>query len=84
MSVGFYLLYICSPDAALYDYLKEEAGWCLSDRLFDLKKEIKVAADIGRVAQQFPISSIDTDIFIHPDFRLQQGVRFTTHISRNR
>lgn len=57
---------LCSPDAALYDYLKEEAGWCLSDRLFDLKKEIKVAADIGRVAQQFPLASINNTTHIYP------------------
>lgn len=38
---------IYSPEVELYDYLKEEVGWRLSDRIFDLNKEINVAADIG-------------------------------------
>lgn len=32
----------------LYDYLKEEVGYRLADRVFDLNKEIKTAADIGK------------------------------------
>lgn len=38
---------ICSPDVALYDYLKEEVGFRLADRVFDIKREFKSAADIG-------------------------------------
>lgn len=37
----------CSPDVALYDYLKEEVGFRLADRVFDIKREFKTAADIG-------------------------------------
>lgn len=36
-----------SPDVALYDYLKEEVGFRLADRVFDIKREFKAAADIG-------------------------------------
>lgn len=32
---------------ALYDYLKEEVGFRLADRVFDIKREFKTAADIG-------------------------------------
>lgn len=31
----------------MYDYLKEEVGFRLADRVFDIKREIKQAADIG-------------------------------------
>lgn len=36
-----------SPDVALYDYIKDEVGFRLSDRLFDVKREFAVAADLG-------------------------------------
>lgn len=36
------------PDVALYDYIKDEVGFRLSDRIFDIKREIKNAADIGK------------------------------------
>lgn len=36
------------PDVALYDYIKDEVGFRLSDRIFDIKREFKTAADIGR------------------------------------
>lgn len=39
----------CSPDVKLYDYLKEEMGNRMVDRLYDLKIEIKNAAEIGRI-----------------------------------
>lgn len=35
------------PDVALFDYIKDEVGFRLSDRIFDIKREIKNAADIG-------------------------------------
>ncbi|KAJ6647859.1 Arginine-hydroxylase NDUFAF5, mitochondrial [Pseudolycoriella hygida] len=35
------------PDVALYDYIKDEVGFRLSDRIFDIKREFKNAADIG-------------------------------------
>lgn len=44
----FYFINIFSPDVELFDYLKEEVGWRVADRIFDLKKEVKVAADIGK------------------------------------
>lgn len=31
----------------LFDYIKEEVGFRLSDRVFDIKRQFKVAADIG-------------------------------------
>lgn len=36
-----------SPDVELYDYIKDEVGFRLSDRIFDIKREFKNAADIG-------------------------------------
>lgn len=42
----FYNLFF-SPDVALYDYLKDEVGFRLSDRIFDIKKEFKNALDLG-------------------------------------
>ncbi|XP_033253013.1 arginine-hydroxylase NDUFAF5, mitochondrial-like [Drosophila miranda] len=36
-----------SEDVGLYDYLKEEVGFRLADRVFDIKREFKAAADIG-------------------------------------
>jgi len=37
------------PDVALFDYIKDEVGFRLSDRIFDIKREFKVAADIGLI-----------------------------------
>ncbi|XP_005186547.2 arginine-hydroxylase NDUFAF5, mitochondrial isoform X2 [Musca domestica] len=36
-----------SPDVELYDYLKEEIGYRLADRVFDIKREFQAAADLG-------------------------------------
>lgn len=36
-----------SPDVALYDYIKDEVGFRLADRLFDVKREFQVAVDLG-------------------------------------
>ncbi|XP_030369086.1 arginine-hydroxylase NDUFAF5, mitochondrial [Scaptodrosophila lebanonensis] len=36
-----------SPDVELYDYLKDEVGFRLADRVFDIKREFKTAANIG-------------------------------------
>ncbi|EDV37971.1 uncharacterized protein Dana_GF13724 [Drosophila ananassae] len=36
-----------SENVGLYDYLKEEVGFRLADRVFDIKREFKAAADIG-------------------------------------
>ncbi|KAH8319936.1 hypothetical protein KR074_009687 [Drosophila pseudoananassae] len=36
-----------SENVGLYDYLKEEVGFRLADRVFDIKREFKTAADIG-------------------------------------
>lgn len=35
------------PDVGLFDYIKEEVGYRLADRIFDIKREFKRAADIG-------------------------------------
>lgn len=35
------------PDVELFDYIKDEVGFRLSDRIFDIKREFKNAADIG-------------------------------------
>lgn len=31
----------------MYDYLKEEVGFRLADRVFDIKREFETAADLG-------------------------------------
>lgn len=36
-----------SPDVALFDYIKDEVGFRLADRLFDVKREFEVAVDLG-------------------------------------
>lgn len=41
-------------DVALYDYIKDEVGFRLSDRIFDIKREFKNAADIG--LKYFPLN----------------------------
>lgn len=35
------------PDVKLYDYLKEEVGYRLADRVFDIKREFHCALDLG-------------------------------------
>lgn len=32
---------------ALFDYIKDEVGFRLADRLFDVKREFQVAVDLG-------------------------------------
>lgn len=39
--------FILRNDAETYDYVKEEIGFRLSDRLFDIKKEFESGVDIG-------------------------------------
>ncbi|KAL5288632.1 NDUFAF5 family protein [Megaselia abdita] len=36
-----------NPDVEVFDYIKEEVGFRLADRVLDLKKDIKNAANIG-------------------------------------
>ncbi|CAG9765292.1 unnamed protein product [Ceutorhynchus assimilis] len=36
-----------ADDVNLYDYLKDEIGFRLADRVFDIKRKFKLAADIG-------------------------------------
>lgn len=38
-----------AKDVDLYDYLKDEIGYRLADRVFDIKRKFKLAADIGEV-----------------------------------
>lgn len=35
------------PDVKLYDYIKDEIGYRLADRIFDIKREFKCALDLG-------------------------------------
>ncbi|XP_063978633.1 arginine-hydroxylase NDUFAF5, mitochondrial [Diachasmimorpha longicaudata] len=35
------------PEVKLYDYLKEEVGYRLADRVFDIKREFQCALDLG-------------------------------------
>lgn len=37
-----------ATDVNLYDYLKDEIGYRLADRIFDIKRKFKLAADIGK------------------------------------
>lgn len=36
-----------AEDVNLYDYLKDEIGYRLADRVFDIKRKFQSAADIG-------------------------------------
>lgn len=36
-----------AKDVNVYDYLKDEIGFRLADRVFDIKRKFKLAADIG-------------------------------------
>lgn len=36
-----------AEDVNLYDYLKDEIGFRLADRVFDIKRKFKLAADLG-------------------------------------
>ncbi|KAK3878071.1 hypothetical protein Pcinc_017283 [Petrolisthes cinctipes] len=36
-----------NPDVAVFDYLKEEVGYRLSDRILDIKRELKTGLDLG-------------------------------------
>ncbi|XP_076237363.1 arginine-hydroxylase NDUFAF5, mitochondrial [Calliopsis andreniformis] len=36
-----------APDVKLYDYIKNEVGYRLSDRIFDIKRKFKKALDLG-------------------------------------
>lgn len=38
-----------ATDVNVYDYLKDEIGYRLADRVFDIKRKFKLAADIGRL-----------------------------------
>lgn len=38
-----------ATDVNLYDYLKDEIGYRLADRIFDIKRKFKLAADVGVV-----------------------------------
>lgn len=37
-----------ADDVNVYDYLKDEIGFRLADRVFDIKRKFKLAADIGK------------------------------------
>lgn len=37
-----------AKDVNVYDYLKDEIGYRLADRVFDIKRKFKLAADIGK------------------------------------
>lgn len=35
------------PNYTVYDYLKDEVGWRMADRVFDIKRKFDVALDVG-------------------------------------
>lgn len=39
-----------AKDVNVYDYIKDEVGYRLADRIFDIKRKFKRAADIGILA----------------------------------
>lgn len=43
----YLISYPFSENVALFDYIKEEVGFRLSDRVFDIKKKFDVAVDLG-------------------------------------
>lgn len=49
-----------APDVAVYDYLKEEVGYRLADRIFDIKRKFKLAVDLG-CGRGYVAKHIDSD-----------------------
>lgn len=37
-----------AKDVSVYDYVKDEVGYRLADRIYDIKRRFKLAADIGK------------------------------------
>lgn len=44
-----------AKDVNLYDYLKDEIGYRLADRVFDIKRKFKLAANLGKWRHSFMI-----------------------------
>lgn len=59
--IGFWFHF--SPDVKLYDYIREEIGARMVDRIFDLTKEIKTAAELG-TEQIFTMTLASPSLFI--------------------
>jgi hypothetical protein len=66
-----------AQDANLYDYLKDEIGYRLADRVFDIKRKFKLAADIGKYSELIKFQLIK-----RYQFRMQQGVCCQTYFSK--
>lgn len=47
-----------AEDVNLYDYLKDEIGFRLADRVFDIKRKFKLAADIGLLQAHINVLNI--------------------------
>lgn len=71
------------PDVALYDYIKDEVGFRLSDRIFDIKREFKTAADIGKNSDLMTSDGNTKDNLIGSSHRMQQRICVETRLGRN-
>lgn len=60
-----------AEDVNVYDYLKDEIGFRLADRVFDIKRKFVVAADIGK-----RISNYLTLIILICFYRMQSWLCF--------
>jgi NADH dehydrogenase [ubiquinone] 1 alpha subcomplex assembly factor 5 len=51
------------PDSTVFDYLKDEVGYRLADRCFDIKRRFRHVVDLGcgrgHVAQHISVDNVD-------------------------
>uniref|UniRef100_A0A1Y1LPL6 Uncharacterized protein n=1 Tax=Photinus pyralis TaxID=7054 RepID=A0A1Y1LPL6_PHOPY len=81
---------VSASDVKLYDYLKSEIGYRLSDRIFDIKRKFTLAADLGTsrgyVAKHVSPSSVEELILCDSnaqhlkDIEVQDGIKIRKQI----
>lgn len=79
-----------AKDVNLYDYLKEEMGYRLADRIYDIKRKFKLAANIGcsrgYVAKHISPESVEEIILCDTShanldsFKMQEGIKVNKRI----
>lgn len=53
-----------NEDVQVYDYLKDEVGYRLSDRIFDIKRKFNTIVDLGRSFSVFVLILLTYQISI--------------------
>ncbi|XP_037084688.1 arginine-hydroxylase NDUFAF5, mitochondrial-like [Pollicipes pollicipes] len=52
------------PDSSVYDYVKEEVGWRVADRVFDIKRQFDTILDLG-CGKGYVFKHFDKDMVRH-------------------